>query len=382
VEDRTVEELTSLLAKLVQIDSVNPDLVPGGAGEREIAEFVADWLTQARVETALQESGDGRPNVIGRIPGRAGGRSLMLNAHMDTVSHTGMSDALTGRIEGNRLFGRGSYDMKGSLAAIMIAARNLAANPANGDVLITAVTDEEFASIGTRAIVRDYTADAAIVTEPTHLELCVAHKGFVWIEFETEGRAAHGSLPDVGLDAITMLTPILQGIHDLDQRLRSGHRHPLLSTGSIHASLVTGGTELSAYPQSAKVSVERRTIPGETTETIQAEIDQILAHAAANWPNFKGTARQTFVANSYEADESSAIRAVVSRALTDHLGHAPIISGGMGWMDSALLAEAGIPTVILGPTGDGAHALTEWVEIDSCIACAELYETIAREFCS
>jgi acetylornithine deacetylase len=377
-----VDELAKLLTKLVGIDSVNPDLVPGGAGEGQIAEFVRGWLEQAGVLATLQESGSGRPNVIGRVLGAGGGRSLMLNAHMDTVSYAGMEDGLTARIEGNRLYGRGAYDMKGSLAAIMIAARNLAANPPAGDVLITAVTDEEYASIGTRAIVRDYIADAAIVTEPTDLTLTVAHKGFVWIEIETTGRAAHGSLPDEGIDAITMLGPILSGVHALDLRLRGGTEHPLLRTGSIHASLISGGAGLSTYPPSATLALERRTIPGETVETVQQEIDQILADAGAGWPHFKATARQTFAADSYEAAESSEIRQIAHRALERQLGYPPAITGGTGWMDSALLGAAGIPTVILGPTGDGAHADVEWVDLDSCLACAEMYEAIAREFCA
>lgn len=377
-----MDDLAKLLTELVGIDSVNPDLVPGGAGERQIADLVAAWLSAAGLETTLQESGGGRPNVIGRVRGRNGGRSLMLNAHMDTVGYAGMTDALSARIEGNRLYGRGAYDMKGSLAAVMIAARNLAANPPAGDVLITAVTDEEYGSLGTRAIVRDYTADAAIVTEPTDLTLTVAHKGFVWIEFETEGRAAHGSLPDEGIDAIAMLGPVLQGIHDLDRRLRGGPEHALLRTGSIHASLISGGTELSTYPQSARLSVERRTIPGETVALVQQEIDQILTTAEAGWPNFKAIARQTFAADSYEAAESSDIRRITHRVLEQQLGYPPAITGGTGWMDSALLGAAGIPTVILGPEGDGAHALVEWVDLDSCLACAAMYEAIAREFCA
>jgi acetylornithine deacetylase len=376
-----MSELAELLADLVRIDSVNPDLVPGGAGEQPIAEFVANWLRSAGVETTLQESGGGRPNVIGRVPGIGGGKALMLNAHMDTVGYAGMSEALSGRIEGNRLYGRGAYDMKGSLAAIMIAAKRLIANPPAGDVLITAVTDEEYASIGTRAIVRDYKADAAIITEPTEMTLTVAHKGFVWIEIETEGRAAHGSLPDEGIDAIAMLAPILQGFQDLDQRLRSGPQHPLLRTGSVHASLVTGGAELSSYPQSAKLSIERRTVPAENPETVQREIDEILANSSANWPNFKATAKQTFNADSYEAEESLAIRSIAYSILKTQLGYAPPVTGGTGWMDSALLAAAGIPTVILGPSGDGAHALEEWVDLDTCEACAAMYEAIAREFC-
>lgn len=377
-----MDDLAKLLTELVGIDSVNPDLVPGGAGERRIAEFVRDWLERAGIASTLQESGDGRPNVIGRVPGLAGGKSLMLNAHLDTVGYAGMSNGLSARIDGNRLYGRGAYDMKGSLAAIMIAARNLAANPPAGDVLITAVTDEEYGSLGTRAVVRGYTADAAIVTEPTDLTLTVAHKGFVWIEIETEGRAAHGSLPDEGIDAITMLAPVLQGIHDLDLRLRGGPEHPLLRTGSVHASLVSGGSGLSTYPDTATLSVERRTIPGETTETVQREIEQILENAGQLWPNFKATTRQTFSADSYEAAESSDIRLTAQRTLEAQLGYPPVITGGTGWMDSALLGAAGIPTVILGPSGDGAHALVEWVDLDSCRACATMYESIAREFCA
>ena len=162
-----MSELATLLADLVRIDSVNPGLVPGGAGEGEIARFVAAWLERAGVEVTTQETAPGRPNVIGRVRGRSSGRTLMLNAHMDTVGYAGMASPLDPRIEGHRLYGRGAFDMKGSLAAIMLAAARLVADPPNGDVLITAVTDEEFASIGTDAIVRDYRADGAIVSRRT-----------------------------------------------------------------------------------------------------------------------------------------------------------------------------------------------------------------------
>jgi acetylornithine deacetylase len=373
-----VDELTQLLSDLVAIDSVNPDLVPGGAGERWIAEYVAAWLENAGLEVVLQESGNHRPNVIARLRGTGDGRTLMLNAHMDTVGYDGMTDPLKPRIEGNRLYGRGAYDMKGSLAAMMIAARNLARNPAAGHLIVTAVTDEEYASIGTRAVVRDYSADAAIITEPTELTLTVAHKGFVWADIDTEGRAAHGSLPDEGIDAITMLAPILQGIHDLDLRLRQGPKHRLLGTGSLHASLISGGTELSSYPRSARVSIERRTVPGETPATVEREFEEILAAAGQSWPNFKATYRQTFAAESYEAAEDLRIRTLAHEVLTEQLGHAPQITGAGGWMDSALLGAAGIPTVILGPSGEGAHAIEEWVDLDSCRACAAMYEEIAR----
>ena len=377
-----MSELATVLADLVRIDSVNPGLVPGGAGEAEIARYVAGWLERAGVDVAMQETAPGRPNVIGRVRGRSSGRTLMLNAHMDTVGYGGMTSPLDPRIEGNRLYGRGAFDMKGSLAAIMLAAARLVANPPDGDVLITAVTDEEFASIGTDAIVRDYRADGAIVTEPTELELCVAHKGFAWVEFETSGVAAHGSLPDDGVDAITMLAPVFEGIQALGDLLRAGGPHPLLGTGSLHASLIEGGVELSTYPERALLSVERRTIPGETTEIIDQQFQSILDTARKSWPNFNASYRRTFTRNAYEANLESPILQIVATEAERLLGKPPAVTGTFGWMDSSILGDAGIPTVIFGPGGAGAHAIEEWVNLDDCEHCIELFVATAKEFCA
>jgi acetylornithine deacetylase/succinyl-diaminopimelate desuccinylase-like protein len=377
-----MSELSRLLADLVRIDSVNPGLVPGGSGEGEIAQYVASWLEHVGVDVTMQETAPGRPNVIGRVRGRSAGRTLMLNAHMDTVGYAGMASPLDPRIEGNRLYGRGAFDMKGSLAAIMLAAARLAVDLPNGDVLITAVTDEEFASIGTEAIAREYRADGAIVTEPSELELCVAHKGFAWVEIETSGVAAHGSLPDAGVDAITMLAPVLEGIQALGDLLRAGEPHPLLGTGSLHASLIEGGMELSTYPERALLSVERRTVPGETTELIDQQFRSILDSAQKSWPNFNASYRRTFTRNAYEADLKSPIFQVVAAQAEKLLGRAPAVTGTFGWMDSSILGEAGIPTVIYGPGGAGAHAIEEWVDLDDCEYCVELFVATAKEFCA
>ena len=245
-----MSELKKLVSELVAIDSVNPDLVPGGAGEGEIARFVAEWLERAGLEVEVQETAPGRPNVIGTVRGTGGGKSLMLNAHMDTVGLGGPDGALTPRIDGNRLYGRGSYDMKGSLAAMMLAAAELNSDPPSGDVLVTAVTDEEYASIGTTAICASYKADGAIVTEPTSMQTCIAHKGFVWAEIETFGEAAHGSRLNAGVDAIAKMGRVLVGLEELDRALRAKPKHPLVETASIHASLIEGGIELSTYPGS------------------------------------------------------------------------------------------------------------------------------------
>src|SRR5215471_10374982 len=197
-----MSEITELLLQLVAIDSVNPDLVPGGAGEENIARFISNWFDRAGLEVVWEEVVPGRPNVIGIARGTGGGRSLLLNAHMDTVGIVGMERPHDPYIQNNRLYGRGAYDMKGGLAAIMAVGAAASKRSVRGDVIVTAVVDEEFASIGTASIVKNWRADAAIVTEPTELNICTAHKGFVWLDIEAEGVAAHGSRSDLGVDAI------------------------------------------------------------------------------------------------------------------------------------------------------------------------------------
>lgn len=230
--------IIELLRQLVAIDSINPDLVPGGAGEEKIARFIADWFERAGFEVVWDEPAPGRPNVIGIVRGTGGGRSLLLNAHMDTVGIVSMDRPHDPFIQDKRLYGRGAYDMKGGLAAIMAAGVTAKKSALRGDVIITAVADEEFASIGTASIIKNWTADAAIVTEPTELNICTAHKGFVWLDIETEGIAAHGSRPDLGVDAIVKMGKVLLGIEELDSFLRSTPSHRLLESGSVHASLI------------------------------------------------------------------------------------------------------------------------------------------------
>ena len=221
-----MSDTTDLLRQLVAINSINPDLVVGGAGETEIARFVVTWLDRAGLDVVLDEPRVGRSSVVGIVRGSGGGRSLMLNAHMDTVGVAGMERPHEPSIVGNRLYGRGAYDMKSSLAAIMMAAANAQKLSLRGDVILTAVADEEFASIGTSSVLRHWHADAAIVTEPTELDLCLAHKGFVWLDIETTGIAAHGSLPEVGVDAIAKMGKVLVGLENLDRSLRAHPTHP------------------------------------------------------------------------------------------------------------------------------------------------------------
>jgi acetylornithine deacetylase len=362
--------LVELLAELVRIDSVNPDLVEGAAGEAEIARFVAGWLEDAGLDVEVEEVAPGRFNTVGVARGSGGGRSLLLNAHLDTVGVAGMEAPFEPVVGGGRLHGRGSYDMKAGLAAIMSAGAEAARSGLRGDVIVTAVCDEEVASIGSARVAELHRADAAIVSEPTELRLAVAHKGFVAFEIETRGRAAHGSRPDLGVDAIAHMGPVLTRLAELDRVLRADPTHPLLGSGSLHASVIEGGQEYSSYPERCLLKGERRTVPGETVEQVEEEVRALLG-------DVDGTNRVVVARGPFETPEDYEIVALVSR----HAG-GPEIVGVPFWADSALFSAAGIPTVLFGPAGEGAHAVEEWVDLASAETCAEVYTAVARELCS
>lgn len=374
-------DLIELLQQLVSIDSINPALVPGAAGEEKITRFIAAWARDLDLEVEIIETVAGRPSVVAIARGTGGGQSLILNAHTDTVGVAGMTAPFTPRIEGGRLYGRGSFDMKSGLAAAMIATAKARELGLRGDVILTAVSDEEHASIGTTSIAERYSADAAIITEPTGLEISIAHKGFTWLTVETHGVAAHGSLPETGVDAIAKMGPVLTGLEALDHSLRDGPRHAMLGTGSVHASLISGGQELSSYPDHCRLDIERRTVPGESPETIERQIQEILDRASSADPDFNASLTMGLVREPYEIAADAPIVEILRRHARTVLADDPPITGGFGWMDSALLGAAGIPTVIFGPDGDGAHAVEEWVDLESVETCTDVLIAVLEEFC-
>lgn len=376
-----LKDLVKLLEQLVAIDSVNPALVPGGAGEAEIASFIAAWATDAGLEVAIEEPVAGRPSVVAVARGTGGGRSLMLNAHTDTVGVAGMESPFEPRIEGGRLYGRGAYDMKAGLAAAMAVTAAARERGLRGDVILAAVADEEHASIGTAAVTERWKADAAIITEPTELTITTAHKGFTWLEIETHGVAAHGSLPDVGVDAIAKMGHILVAIEELDRQLRAGEGHPLSGTGSLHASLITGGQELSSYPERCRLDVERRTIPGETPEIVERQLRELIERLSATVPDLQAELRVGLIREPYEIAADAPIVEMVRRHAAAVTGREPQITGSAAWMDSAMLGAAGIPTAIFGPSGAGAHAVEEWVDLESVEQCARVLLAVVEEFC-
>jgi acetylornithine deacetylase len=355
--------LVELIHALVAIDSVNPSLVPGGAGEREAAAFVAAWARDAGLEAQTLEATPGRPSVVVRARGTGGGRTLLLCGHLDTVTTEGMADPGP-RVDGDRFHGRGAYDMKAGVAAALVACREVAGLGLRGDVVVAAVADEEHASLGVREVLGSVTADAAIVTEPTELELIVAHKGFIWAEIEVTGRAAHGSRPHLGVDAIVKSGRVLSELGALDEAL-GARTHPLLGRGSVHASTIRGGEELSSYPARCVVGLERRTLPGETAAGVEAELAALLDRCRAADPALAAEARTLLVREPFEVAGDAEIVTTVRAAAGEVLGAPPPVAGASYWADAAFIAAAGIPTVMFGPAGEGAHAAEEWVSIAS-----------------
>ena len=371
-----------LLKRLVAIESVNPDLVPGGAGETAIADFCSAWLAQRGFEVHRLEEHHGRPSIVGIAKGSGGGRSLMFNGHYDTVTHEGYDgDPLAPLIDGDKLFGRGSFDMKGGVAAMMVAAARAKAKGVRGDILVACVADEEYASLGTEEVARNFRADAAIVTEPTHLELTTAHKGFAWFDVIVEGRAAHGSRPELGIDAIAKAGKFLVALEEYDRRLRADPRHAMLKSGSVHASLIDGGVERSSYPARCRISLERRTIPGETPHVVQAELEAIIDEIHNGDPDFQAIVEPGLNRGPFEVPESEAIVATLDAVATRSLGHKPTRRGKPFWTDCAILKDAGIPCVMFGADGAGAHAATEWTAVQSVRTLADILTDTAVEFC-
>lgn len=375
-------QVVALLSDLVRIESINPDLVAGGSGEAAIARFVVGFLRDAGLEAHLAEMAPGRFNAVGILRGRGGGKSLMLNGHLDTVGVAGMTEPFSARAEGDRLYGRGAQDMKGGIAAALVAAAALARGPAlEGDLVVAAVADEEYKSLGTRALLEDIKTSGAIVMEPTGLEVATAHKGFVWAEIETQGRAAHGSRPEEGQDAIALMGRVLVEIEKLQEKLRAGPAHALLGNGSVHTSLISGGQELSSYPASCRLSLERRLVPGENAATFERELHEVLSLLTRQDSQFRARCDMVYSAPPLETPRESLIAETLMTSSRKVCGDRAKFAAQTFWTDASLLSEAGIPSVLFGPGGAGLHSEQEYVNLQDVALCAETLFECSRAFC-
>lgn len=377
-----MDSVERLLRDLVAIDSVNPTLVPGAPGEAAIARRLVLELEAIGLLVEVQEVASGRPNVVATLAGRSPGPSLMLCGHIDTVGVAGMAAPFDPVVRDGQLHGRGAQDMKSGVAAMIDAVRVVAGSGglAAGEVVVACVVDEEHSSIGADALVTRWRADAGIVTEPTDLDVAVCHKGFAWSEVVTTGRAAHGSRPADGIDAIVHMGRVLAALGELDQRLQAGPRHRRLGPASLHASVISGGRELSSYPDRCTLQVERRTIPGEPETALESELDAILVRLAAADSAFSAAATSLFARPPYEIAAAHPLPDVLTGAARAAGCRADTI-GMSFWTDAAVLAGAGIPSVLFGPSGAGLHGVEEWVDLASVRHCRDALAGVIRTWC-
>jgi acetylornithine deacetylase len=375
-------DAVALARALIQIDSRNPTLAPDSPGEGDCARTLGSVLDDWGFSVELMESVPGRPNVVARI-GPRNAPALMLNGHLDVVGVEGMiHNPFSAQVRGDRIYGRGSADMKGGVAAMCAAAAKGAQADSSRQILVTAVVDEEYESLGMRALLADgIRADAAIITEPTRLAICPAHRGFVWMDIVVTGRAAHGSRYDIGVDAITHAGLLLAQLEKLERTRESGPRHQLLGRGSLHASKIQGGVGMSTYPELCNLAIERRTLPGESTEKALGEIRDAFARVRSEHPQF--AARVTL--NTAQLPSDVPIDSPIVKKLRGALEREGVpvkIEGLSAWTDAAPLNEAGIPTICFGP-GDIAlaHAAEEFVPIEEIDVATRVLTRVVREWC-
>jgi acetylornithine deacetylase len=374
----------NLLRDLIAIDSVNPSLSPGARGEKEIAGLISTVSRAAGMDVEIQPVTEGRSNVIGSVEGRQKGRTLLLCGHMDTVGVAGMDAPFDPVQKDGRIYGRGSQDMKGGLAAMIAAAVHVSTYGLDaGRLIVASVIDEEYASIGAEALITKVKAAAAIVGEPTDMKIAVGHKGFEWVEITTRGIAAHGSRPADGRDAIMRMGRVLSRLEELNYDLQSREPHPIHGAASLHASIIDGGRELSTYPDQCVLKMERRTIHGEPDRCALAEVEAILGTLRLEDPEFAAFARFLFSRPPYLAPFSTdnELAKMIATSIA-RSGIQPEMGGMSFWTDAAILGHSGIPSIVFGPGGAGLHSVSEYVIADDVLTCRDAIIELAGEFCS
>ena len=370
----------AMARRLVQTASVNPVLEKGGTGEAEIAALAAGWLGGWDYATRTAEVAPGRVNVVGRR-GRGSGPVLLLNGHLDTVGVEGMADPFSGEVRDGRLHGRGAADMKGGVACILATAARLAAEDVPGELIVALTADEEHASLGMEALVASgIRADAAVVCEPTGLAVMPAHKGFLWIEAEVKGRAAHGSRPELGVDAIAHAGHLLVAFEAEAARLANDTGHPLLGPASVHAGTVSGGSAPSVYPDRCEVVFERRTLPGETADHVMREAESVLVQARQRCPELDARLEPGLYRAATEVPVASPlVRGLM--AACERAGVPGTVAGMSAWVDACFLNRSGIPAVCFGPGSIAqAHTNGEWIAISEIETGTEVLADFARRF--
>jgi acetylornithine deacetylase len=378
-----LDDPVELLCALTEINSVNNTLVPGAPGESEIADFIGQWFTDRNFEVTRLEATPGRPSIVACSKGATTDSKIMLNGHIDTVTIASYEgDGLKAIRKDGNVYGRGTFDMKGGLAAQMVAAHRAVQRGITGQVIVAAVSDEEHGNIGTEEVLKHFTADVGVVAEPTMLGLTVAHKGFVWFDLTINGMAAHGSRHDLGIDAISKAGYALVALDKYATELTARPHVKYLETPSVHASIIKGGEEISSYPAQCTIAIERRTVPGETPEGVRAELVAILDEVAANTKDFSYELGGGFTRAPLQVSEEHEIVRLIQNKFQSHTGTPIGFRGEWYWTDAALMNDAGITTVLFGVDGEGAHAAIEWATESSVHTVAEVLTAVVVQWCN
>jgi len=386
IESIESKEVVDLVSQLITIDSANPWLIKGAAGEASVADYIRGWLNNLGLDVWLEEVEDGRPNLIAVLRGSGGGKSLCLNAHLDTVGYALWRDiALIPRLEGDRLYGLGSADDKGHCAAGMLVMKSLimSQQKLGGDVWLALTIDEEGTSSGTMDFVKKYHPNGALVLEPFGLgNVTITHQGFGWLDIYVEGKAAHGCAPEMGVDAIAHMAEVITRLHKIDQEKYAANPHPLNGKTVFHTGTIQGGTDYATYPDKCHLGIEIGTQPGETIDNRLEEIRGIFSEIQKIDPKFKGEVQVNLARNPFMAQGHEALLEILSSEMKREIGQPALLVGENAWGDAALFQEAGIPTLMTGAYGENFHAPQEWVSVSELLKLVNVVERTAAKFCA
>ncbi len=378
------ERVIHLLRELVAIDSVNPAVEGSGRGEGELAQHLAGHFQGLGFEVSLQEVLPGRPNLLARLATQHPDRTLLFEGHLDTVTASNMPGGLTPRLEENRLYGRGSCDPKGSIAAFLHALELLEPyrRQLPADLLFLGAIDEEVSFTGSRAFVqRGGRADAAVVFEPTELQPVIAHKGSLRVRIATHGRSAHTARPELGDNAIYQMVELIQALRErLEARLPE-RRHPLCGPPTLSVSCISGGVQINVVPPECTIDMDWRTLPEEEPSQVLEQLQAFIAELRQDKPWVK--AEVDGILKAYRGLDTPPDAPIVRKALEACraiVGRAEPAGAPYG-TDASELVVGGTPCVVLGP-GDiaQAHTSEEWVDVDQVVAAAEIYAELAMRF--
>lgn len=373
------DRVADLLKKYVETPSVNP-AIDNGAGESAVARLLESDLRTLGIDPVRQRVSEGRENILGLVQSPHDSRTLMLEAHMDTVGPTKTDPRCLADDEGI-IHGRGACDAKGSLVAMLEAIRILRDDPGPyPNILMAGVVDEEFAGLGAQKLMSDCSSiDWALVGEPTDLNSATAHKGALRFEITCQGVAAHSSQPNEGANAIYGMSRLISLIEGEYAGSLERRPHPLVGPPTVNVSTIRGGRENNVVPDECTIVVDRRTVPDEEATDVILEFEALLAAIYSDNITFRlGT---PFLAMAPVAtDVNHPLVVSLSAARASILGTVKPAAMGMPFgTDASYYSAAGIPSVIFGPGSIGdAHTDFEKVSIEDVALAAEIIAETAR----